>query len=206
MRCFKFQFLFVVISWLVPILCQSCPVLVLGDSISAAYGLERSQGWVSLLEQKFQHENMKCAVINASVSGDTSAGGLARIDRELTTHKPRALILELGGNDGLRGLPPKVTEANLKEIIVRARSSGARVVLLGIQIPPNYGKSYTTLFEAVYDRLASQMQVEFVADLLTGIGDHPEFMQADGIHPNPTGQSMISDRVFEKLQKILADS
>lgn len=204
MRCFKIRFLYGVISLIVPVLCRSCPVLVLGDSISAAYGLERSQGWVALLEQKFERENMDCKVINSSISGDTSAGGLARIDRELAANRPRVVILELGGNDGLRGLPPKILEANLNKMILRARSSGARVILLGIQIPANYGKSYTTLFEAVYERLAAQLPIEFVAELLTGIGDHPEYMQQDGIHPNPAGQAMITDRVFEKIQKIFS--
>lgn len=193
------------ISIIVPTLCQSCPVLVIGDSISAAYGLERSHGWVALLEQKLEQENMDCAVINSSISGDTSAGGLARIDRELSTNHPGVVIVELGGNDGLRGLPPDVIRANLQEMIVRARSSGAGVILLGIQIPPNYGKSYTALFEGVYHRLAAELPIEFVPELLSGIGDHPEYMQADGIHPNQAGQAMITSQVWGKLQKFLSE-
>lgn len=192
------------ISIIVPALCRSCPVLVIGDSISAAYGLERSQGWVALLEQKLDQENIDCAVINSSISGDTSAGGLARIDRELSTNHPRVVIIELGGNDGLRGLPPEVIRANLQEMIGRSRSSGAEVILLGIQIPPNYGKSYTALFEAVYHHLAAELPIEFIPELLTGIGDHPEYMQADGIHPNQAGQPLITNRIWEKLQNILS--
>ncbi|MGH8547948.1 MAG: arylesterase [Methylococcales bacterium] len=205
MRLFKNKFLFCVILIIVPSLGQACPVLVIGDSISAAHGLERSQGWVALLQQKLDRENMACTVINSSIDGDTSAGGLARIDQELASYHPGVVVIELGGNDGLRGLPPKVIQANLKEMIVRTRSSGARVILLGIQIPPNYGKSYTALFEGIYHRLASEMPIEFVPGLLSGIGDRPEYMQEDGIHPNRAAQPLISDQVWEKLQKILAE-
>lgn len=204
MRLFKTKFLFCVILIIVPSLCLACPVLVIGDSISAAHGLERAQGWVALLQQKLNQENIACAVINSSISGDTSAGGLARIDREIAAYHPGVVIIELGGNDGLRGLPPKIIEANLGEMIARARAAGAEVILLGIQIPPNYGKSYTTLFEGIYPRLASKMPIEFVPRILAGIGDRPEYMQQDGIHPNPAAQPLISDQVYEKLKKILA--
>lgn len=205
MRWLNIKFLFFVISFIVPALCHGCVVLVIGDSISAAHGLERWQGWVALLQQKLDRENIDCTVINSSISGDTSAGGLARIDRELFTVHPGVVIIELGGNDGLRGLAPKIIQANLKEMIVRAGSSGARVILLGIQIPPNYGKSYTQLFEAVYHNLAEEMPIEYVPELLTGIGDHPEYMQEDGIHPNRAAQPLISDQVWTKLRTILPE-
>jgi acyl-CoA thioesterase I len=188
-----------------PTLASACPVLVMGDSISAAHGLERSHGWVALLQQKLDRENMGCRVINSSIDGDTTAGGLARIDQEISSYHPKIVILELGGNDGLRGLSPKMIRANLKNMIAKAQSSGARVILLGIQIPPNYGKSYTDLFEGVYHRLAEEMPIEFVPEFLTGIGDHAEYMQQDGIHPNRTAQPLISDLVYEKVQKILSD-
>ncbi len=182
----------------------ACPVLVIGDSISAAHGLEPSQGWVALLQQKLDQENIACTVVNSSISGNTTAGGLARIDQEISAHRPGVVVIELGGNDGLRGLPPKVIEANLREMINRTRSSGARVILLGIQIPPNYGKSYTALFEGIYYRLANDLPVEFVPELLTGIGDHPEYMQQDGIHPNQSAQPLISRQVWNRLENILA--
>jgi acyl-CoA thioesterase-1 len=114
------------------------------------------------------------------------------------------VVIELGGNDGLRGLSPKIIQANLKEMIVRARSSGAEVILLGIQIPPNYGRSYTAKFEGIYLRLASEMPIEFVPGLLRGIGDHPEYMQEDGMHPNRAAQPLITNQVWDRLQKILA--
>jgi acyl-CoA thioesterase I len=205
MRLFKNKFLSYVILIIVPTLSPACPVLVIGDSISAAHGLERSQGWVALLQQKLDQENMSCKVINSSIGGDTTAGGLARIDQELASYQPGILIIELGGNDGLRGLPPRIIQANLKEMILRAQASGAAVILLGIQIPPNYGKSYTALFEGIYHRLAEEMPIEFVPKLLTGIGDRPGYMQQDGIHPNRTAQPLIADQVWKKLQKILAD-
>ena len=204
MGMFKKKFQYYIWLMVVPVFSPACPILVLGDSISAAHGLERAQGWVTLLQQKLNQENMACPVINSSISGDTTAGGLARIDQELSKHHPGTVIIELGGNDGLRGLPPKVIQTNLKEMIARAQSSGAEVILLGIQIPPNYGKPYTNLFEGIYFDLASEMRIEFVPELLTGIGDHPEFMQSDGIHPNRSAQPLISNLVWNKLKKIIA--
>lgn len=206
MRFFKNQFLFYWLLLLAPAQGSTCPVLVIGDSISAAYGLQQPQGWVALLQQNLAHENMACTVINASISGDTSSGGLARIDQALRTHQPGIVVIELGGNDGLRGLPPNLIKSNLKTMIEKSRAAQADVILLGIQIPPNYGKSYTTLFEQIYPDLAREMAVEFVPKLLTGIGDHAEYMQSDGIHPNPEGQSKIRDQVFEKISNMIAKS
>ncbi|MGR9105889.1 MAG: arylesterase [Gammaproteobacteria bacterium] len=205
MRWFKRKFLYCIISLTVPAACPACPVLVIGDSISAAHGLQRAEGWVALLQQKLDQENIACTVINSSIDGDTSAGGLQRIDQELSAHRPRIVVIELGGNDGLRGLPPGVLEANLKEMIRRVQTSGARVILLGIQIPPNYGKSYTALFEGVYDRLAADRSVRFVPKLLSGIGDHAEYMQSDGIHPNSDAQPLIRDEVWKILKNLLPD-
>jgi acyl-CoA thioesterase I len=205
MRLFKNNFLFCVVLMTVPVYAPACPVLVIGDSISAAHGLESSQGWVALLEQKLEQENISCPVVNSSISGDTTAGGLARIDQEIAVHRPGVVVIELGGNDGLRGLPPKIIEANLREMIGRSHSSGARVILLGIQIPPNYGRSYTELFEGIYDRLAENLPIEYVPELLTGIGDRPEYMQQDGIHPNQSAQPLICDQVWNRLEKILAE-
>lgn len=205
MLLFNNKFLSSLILFIVPVVCPACPILVIGDSISAAYGLEISQGWVALLQQKLNQENIVCNVINSSISGDTTAGGLARIDRDLSANHPGVVIVELGGNDGLRGLSPKITKANLKEMIIHAQASKARVILLGIQIPPNYGKPYKEWFEKIYQQLAIEMSIEFVPELLSGIGDNPKFMQQDGIHPNQAGQPLIANKVWIKLQAVIAN-
>lgn len=178
-------------------------IVVLGDSISAGYGIEVNQGWVELLQQKLTAENYDYTVHNESISGDTSAGGLARLDQLLARHKPAVLLLELGANDGLRGLSPAEMKSNLTAIIDRSRQAGAKVLLLGMKIPPNYGKRYIEMFYSIYPQLAQALNVSLVPFILEDVALKPELMQADGLHPNALGQSLIMQRVFAGLQPLL---
>lgn len=177
-------------------------VLVLGDSISAGYGLaDVGQGWVNLLAKQLAPQGFN--VVNASISGDTTAGGLARIDELLSRVKPSLLILELGGNDGLRGLTPAQMENNLTIMINNARASDARVLLLGMRMPPNYGKRYAEMFQHVYGDVASKQNVALVPFLLEGIGGHDDLMQTDGIHPNAEAQPIMLELVMKALDPLL---
>ncbi|MFZ2319238.1 MAG: arylesterase [Pseudomonas sp.] len=178
-------------------------LLVLGDSISAAFGLDTRQGWVSLLEQRLAAEGFDYQVVNASVSGDTSAGGLARLPTLLTEHRPDLLIVELGGNDGLRGQPPAQLQQNLAAIIQSARESGARVLLLGMQLPPNYGARYNALFSQVYADVAGAAQVPLLGFFLDGVGGVPALMQGDGIHPNAAAQPRLLNNLWPQLKPLL---
>ncbi len=178
-------------------------LLVFGDSLSAAYGLRTDQGWVTLLQQRLQVQGYGYRVVNASVSGETSDGGRNRIARALTQHQPELVILELGANDGLRGLPVKEVRANLAQIIGEIRKSGARVLLVGILIPPNYGTQYTQAFAAIYQSLAKEQNVPQVPFLLDGIALNQQLMQADGLHPNAQGQPKVLENVWAHLQPLL---
>ncbi len=171
-------------------------ILILGDSISAAFGLEISDGWVSLLERRLEAQNLPFEVHNASVSGDTTAGGLARLPALLARHEPNLVVIELGGNDGLRGLPTDKMQQNLAAMVERSRAAGAEVVLLGMRIPPNYGVRYTSAFEQVFRDVAEQQQVPLVPFVLEGVAGVPELMQADGVHPNAQGQPGILDNAW----------
>ena len=178
-------------------------ILVYGDSISAGYGLAPDQGWVNLLSNRLSREGYGFQVVNASVSGETTTGGLARLPRALAAHRPRIVIIELGGNDGLRGLPLATTRANLDAMIALAGRSGRRVLLLGMRMPPNYGERYTRGFEAAYADLARQRGVPEVPFLLAGLAGQPALMQADGIHPNERGQPILLDNVWPALRPLL---
>ncbi|MFJ2365623.1 arylesterase [Pseudomonas sp. NPDC087697] len=178
-------------------------VLIVGDSISAAFGLDTRQGWVSLLEQRLKHEGFTETVVNASISGDTSAGGQARLPALLAEHKPELVILELGGNDGLRGLLPTQLQQNLASMIDNSRASGAKVLLLGMQLPPNYGVRYTEAFAKVYSDLADEKKIPLVPFFLQGIGGNPELMQADGIHPAVAAQGKLLENVWPALKPLL---
>ncbi len=171
-------------------------ILILGDSISAAFGLEISDGWVNLLERRLEAQNLPFEVHNASVSGDTTAGGLARLPALLARHEPNLVVIELGGNDGLRGLPTDKMQQNLAAMVERSRAAGAEVVLLGMRIPPNYGVGYTSAFEQVFRDVAEQQQVPLVPFVLEGVAGVPELMQADGVHPNAQGQPGILDNAW----------
>lgn len=178
-------------------------VLIVGDSISAAFGLDTRLGWVSLLEQRLKQEGFTDTVVNASVSGDTSGGGQARLPALLAAHKPELVILELGGNDGLRGQLPAQLQQNLSSMIDSSRAAGAKVLLLGMRLPPNYGARYTQAFAAVYGNLAEEKKVALVPFFLDGIGGIPELMQADGLHPAVAAQGKLLENVWPTLKPLL---
>jgi len=179
-------------------------IVVIGDSISAGYGLEDGKGWVTLLQQKFNNRQKSYKVFNESISGDTTAGGLARIDKTLSRHNPELVLLELGANDGLRGLSPKLMKSNLAEMIKRSQKSGAKVLLLSMRIPPNYGKRYVDMFYKVYPQLAEEMNIPYVPFILEEVALVEEMMQKDGLHPNAKAQPIIADKIWQYLQPILA--
>ncbi|BCA27859.1 arylesterase [Metapseudomonas otitidis] len=178
-------------------------VLVVGDSISAALGLETSQGWVSLLQKKLDSERIDHRVVNASISGDTSAGGAARLPALLGEHKPEVVIIELGGNDGLRGQPPAQLQQNLASMVEQSRQVGAKVLVLGMRLPPNYGKRYTDAFARVFSDVAKEQQVPLVPFFLEGVGGVEGMMQADGIHPAAGAQQKLLENVWPSLQPLL---
>lgn len=178
-------------------------VLVFGDSLSASYGIEEEQGWVNLLSEKLRKAQSPYTVVNASVSGETSTGGLSRLPAALTEFQPSVVILELGGNDGLRGLPLATLQANLEEMVSLSQQAGAKVLLAGIQIPPNYGPRYTEPFYALFGEIAEAEQLPFVPFLIDGIPQQPELMQNDGIHPRAEAQHMILDNVWPVLEPML---
>lgn len=178
-------------------------LLVVGDSISAAFGLDSRQGWVALLEKRLQDEGFDHQVINASISGDTSSGGLARLPALLAEHQPQVVIIELGGNDGLRGQPPMQLQQNLASMVEKSQQAGAKVLLLGMKLPPNYGVRYTTAFAQVFSDVAQAKQVALVPFFLEGVGGVPGMMQADGIHPNITAQPLLLENAWPALQPLL---
>ncbi|MFZ3025091.1 arylesterase [Pseudomonas sp.] len=178
-------------------------LLVLGDSISAAFGLDTRQGWVSLLEQRLAAEGFDYQVVNASVSGDTSAGGLARLPTLLAEHRPQLVIVELGGNDGLRGQPPAQLQQNLAGIIQQSQKAGAKVLILGMKLPPNYGLRYTTAFADVFPKVASDTGATLVPFLLEGAAGVPSMVQSDGIHPTAEAQPRLLDNVWPMLKPLL---
>ncbi|MDI1291596.1 MAG: arylesterase [Methylobacter sp.] len=197
------RFLFAVIVSLMSMTATAKTIVVLGDSISAGYGIEVAQGWVALLQKKLDEKEPDYTIHNESISGDTSAGGLARIDRALTLHKPNIIIIELGANDGLRGLPPTLIKSNLAEIAHRAQQAGAKVLLLSMRIPPNYGKRYTDLFYTIYPQLATELGVPYVPFIMEDVALTKDMMQADGLHPNAKGQPAIADKVWLQLLPLL---
>jgi acyl-CoA thioesterase-1 len=178
-------------------------LLVLGDSISAEYGLPRDSGWVNLLQKRLSDDKLPVTVINASISGETTAGGLTRLPALLQQHKPAVLIIELGGNDGLRGLSLAATQSNLREMIRSADRIGARVLLLGMRVPPNYGPDYSKRFAAMYQGLARERNVKLVPFLFTGLEDTERFFQQDRIHPNQRAQTVMLDNVWPSLRSLL---
>ncbi len=178
-------------------------ILVLGDSLSAAYGIERSRGWVALLQDRLQKAGYPHRVVNASISGDTSAGGLSRLPQALEQFQPDILIIELGGNDGLRGLGNDQTRDHLDQMITLARAAHSRPLLLGMMLPPNFGKAFTEKFLQIYRDLAEQRRVPLVPFFLEGVADRPDWMQGDGIHPNAAGQPLMLEHVWAQLQPLL---
>lgn len=181
-------------------------ILVVGDSLSAEYGLKRGTGWVALLEDRLGKEKIPARVVNASISGDTTSGGRARLPALLAQHKPTHVVIELGGNDALRGLPLSGTEDNLAQMTQAAQKAGARVLLVGMQVPPNYGTDYTQRFSAVFAKVARQYKTGLVPFLLQGVADVADarsLFQADGIHPRAEAHPKMLDNVWPELKKIL---
>lgn len=178
-------------------------LLVVGDSISAGLGLDTSLGWVSLLDKRLKEQGFDYTVVNASISGDTTAGGLARLPALLSEQKPTLVVIELGGNDGLRGMAPAQLQQNLNAMVQQSRQAGAKVVLLGMKLPPNYGERYTSAFAAVFPKVASETGSALVPFLLEGAAGEPSMMQPDGIHPAAAAQSRLLDNVWPTLKPLL---
>jgi len=183
-------------------------ILVLGDSISAAYGLSSAEGWVTLLQNRLRAQGYGHRVVNASVSGETTTGGLTRLPRALALHRPAIVVLELGGNDGLRGLPLEATRTNLQAVIerTRARHPKARIVLAGMRMPDNFGEAYTRQFEGLYRELAQTHRVALIPFLLDGVGGRPELNLPDQIHPNAEGHRRVATNVWQVLRPVLAET
>lgn len=177
--------------------------MVFGDSLAAGYGLPREQGWVHLLEQRLRADQLDYKVVNASISGETTLGGVNRIGEVLKSHRPALVVLELGANDGLRGASPDSIRRNLEAIIDACRRAGARVLLVGIRIPPNYGKAYTQEFQEVFSRVARSRKLPLVPFLLDGFSDNRALFQDDGIHPNAAAQPLMLDTVWKALRPLL---
>jgi acyl-CoA thioesterase-1 len=197
------RFLIAVIVSLMSMSAMAKSIVVLGDSISAGYGIEVEQGWVALLQKKLLAANQHYTISNASISGDTTAGGLARIDPILAAHKPDIVLLQLGANDGLRGLSPVEMKNNLAEIVRRAQIAGAKVILLGMKIPPNYGKRYVDMFYNVYPQLAKDLDTPLVPFLLEDVALNRDLMQADGLHPNAKAQPILANKIEPYLFPLL---
>jgi acyl-CoA thioesterase-1 len=197
--------LLVLLVLMVPHPAAAHTILVVGDSLSASYGIPVEQGWVTLLQRQLSEQCKGCSLVNASISGDTTAGARARLPQAIGRHQPRVVILELGGNDGLRGLSLAEMKQNLAAMIDMARSHGARVLLVGVQLPPNYGALYTERFQRIYQELAQEQEVALLPSLVDGVGTRSELMQADGIHPNASAQPLIMARVWEHLKPLLDD-
>jgi acyl-CoA thioesterase-1 len=178
-------------------------IVVVGDSLSSGYGIGAGQSWVAMLEDRLQSEGYGYQVVNASIAGDTSAGGLARLPRLLATHHPSLVVIELGGNDGLRGAPVATLRDNLTKMIELSQQSGAEVLLAGMQIPPNYGTTYTDALAKVYPELAERFDTALVDFLLADVALHRELMQPDGIHPNAAGQKIVFANVWRVLGPLL---
>jgi acyl-CoA thioesterase-1 len=178
-------------------------ILVFGDSLSAAYGIRPEQGWVALLTQRLQAQGYGYQIVNASVSGETTSGGLQRLPRALQLHHPGIVVLELGANDALRGLPLSGTRANLAQMVRLSQEAGARVLLVGLRIPPNYGPRYTEEFASVFPELAKQYHLPLVPFLLQDVALNPARMQEDGMHPNAAGEAPVLDTLWPYLKPLL---
>jgi acyl-CoA thioesterase I len=178
-------------------------ILIYGDSLSAAYGLAPDAGWAALLQARLKQEGSDYTVANASISGETSSGGAARIAEALKTHKPKVVVVALGANDGLRGLPPEQMRANLAKIVNRSQRAKARVLLVGTRMPPNYGEMYTRQFAQVYADLAREYKTALVPFLLEGMADRRELFQADDMHPTAAAQPILLENVWKALQPLL---
>jgi acyl-CoA thioesterase-1 len=199
-----FRLLFLLVClWPLRLAAEDATIVILGDSLSAAFGMELSESWPSLLQQRLDEHGHAYRVFNSSITGETTQGGLTRLPRLLEQHEPAVVIVELGGNDGLRGLPLDVTRANLAAMIEQSLAAGARVVLAEMRIPPNYGRTYTEKFNGAYSDLAAEYGVVLLPFVLQDIALEPGMMQDDGIHPTAAAQPLILDQVWSALQPLL---
>lgn len=189
---------------LVPMMVSAKTIMILGDSLSAGYGIDAQQGWVHLLQQRLNQQYPKQhKVVNASVSGETTSGALARLPKLIQAHRPDVLVIELGGNDGLRGQPPKMIQQNLEKMIQQGQQNKAKVILLGMKIPPNYGSSYTQLFEQNYRVLSQKYKISFMPFFLKDVAGKKALMQSDGIHPNAKAQPILLNNVYTYIKGAL---
>lgn len=190
---------------LLPLSLRAETVLVLGDSLSAAYRMPVERGWVSLLQQRLVSDMPGYQVVNASISGETSQGGLSRLPGLLLQHRPDLVVIELGANDGLRGTPPVRLRQNLRTLIELSQQAGAQVMLLGIRLPPNYGPAYNAQFEVIFSELSAEMKVGLVPFFMARVALKPALMQSDGLHPNARAQPVLLDTVWPRLQPVLLE-
>ena len=185
------------------IIAEEETLLILGDSISAGYGINQKDNWVSMLQSKFNNDGTSIKLINSSVSGDTTSGGLQRLKRDLQKFDPDYVLIELGGNDALRGYPIKRIKDNLQTMIALIKSNNSKALLMQIRIPPNYGQKYTLAFERIYLELASSEEIYFLPFMLENVGLNPDLMQPDGIHPNAKAQPLIAKDMKKNLDSLL---
>nr|WP_294841845.1 arylesterase [uncultured Methylotenera sp.] len=191
------------VAWSSPVFAENAKIMVYGDSLSAAYGIPQQQGWASLLQKKLDTERYQYKVVNASVSGETTSGGVSRLQHTLAQTKPNIIILELGANDGLRGLPIQDMTANLNTIIEQSKKSGAKILLVGMRIPPNYGPQYTKRFSQSYVKLSQEHNVPLVPFMLENVAAKANLIQDDGLHPNAIAQPLVLDNIWPHLKQLL---
>ena len=202
-RWFPIVLLWLAVLYMAPAGAEAPVILVFGDSLSAAYGIPAEQGWVSLLQRRLAERGYPHQVVNASISGDTTSGGLSRLPAALETHHPALIILELGANDGLRGQPPMVMRHNLAQMIELSQQAGAQALLAEMRIPPNYGPLYTQKFQATFDELAQRYAIPLIPFMLDGVAGNPALIQDDGLHPRAEGQPRILENVWKVLESVL---
>ena len=205
MLLIRFGIAVLLLFLLTPVQAGERTVLVLGDSLSAAYGMDREQGWVALLDERLRQEGFDWRAANASTSGDTTRNGLSRLPRALDQHEPAIVVIALGGNDGLRGVGPGEIENNLQRMVDTAQESSARVLIAGVRIPPNYGRAYTERFANAFANVATENDLPLVARILDGIAEDSSLMQDDGIHPRAEAQEQILDNIWSELRPMLED-
>lgn len=204
-RLGRFQSYVLAFFFLLPVNVSATGILVYGDSISAGYKLPEQSGWVELLKGRLASERLPFSVINLSISGETTSGGLTRLPEALSRHHPQLLIIELGANDGLRGTPLNAIRYNLEQMVKLAQAEDVHVLLLGMRIPPNYGRPYTDAFYQLFAQIADKYSLAYVPFLLEGVGGHPELMQNDGLHPNEQAQVKLLDNLWPTLLPVLTE-
>ncbi len=195
--------IFVIYLFSFPVHAQGKTILILGDSLSASYGIPVEDGWVSLLEQRLVRQNMKYKVVNASISGETTLGVKTRLDKLLNEYSSEIVVIELGGNDGLRGFPLSEIEQNLSDIVNTIKKNGVTVLLVPMQLPPNYGAAYNQRFMSIYKSVSEKQNINMSTFILNDIAQHSELMQADGLHPTKEAQAMMLDNLWPSLELLI---